>query len=160
GSSYALRLVTSASRVAIVGGGMLGLAHAYIAASRGHSVTLFERGLRATGASIRNFGMIWPIGQPAGAIHALALRSREIWLELLNEGGLPYCNTGSLHIALREDEAEVLREFADLGPQAGYDCRWMSSRQVLDRSAAVNPEGLVGGLWSPVELTVDPRVIV
>lgn len=143
-----------------MGGGILGLAHAYIAARRGHSVTLFERGLRATGASIRNFGMIWPIGQPAGEMHALALRSREIWLELLNEARLPYCNTGSLHVAFREDEAEVLREFAGIGPESGYDCQWLNSSEVLDRSAAVNREGLIGGLWSPTELTIDPRVIV
>ena len=78
------------SRIAIVGGGILGLAHAYAAATRGHSVLLFERGGRASGASIRNFGMIWPIGQPAGAMHALALRSRQLWLEVLGAAQLPW----------------------------------------------------------------------
>lgn len=56
---------------AIVGGGVIGLAHAYHLAMRGRRVIVFERSPQATGASIRNFGMIWPIGQPAGGKFAL-----------------------------------------------------------------------------------------
>jgi FAD dependent oxidoreductase TIGR03364 len=148
------------AQVAVVGGGILGLAHAYVLARRGLSVVLFERGTRATGASIRNFGMIWPIGQPAGEMHAIARRSRQIWLEALQASGLPYLPTGSLHVAHHDDEADVLREFAEIGPGAGYDCQWLDRDEVLARSEAVNREGLRGGLWSAGEITVDPRAIV
>jgi hypothetical protein len=40
--------------------------------------------------------MLWPIGQPHGALHCLALRSRQLWLELLDKTGLPYRRDGSL----------------------------------------------------------------
>jgi FAD dependent oxidoreductase TIGR03364 len=146
--------------VAIVGGGIVGLAHAFVAARRGHAVSLFERGPAATGASIRNFGMLWPIGQPAGEMHQMALRSREIWLEVLQAAGLPYRATGSLHVAYQDDEADVLREFAEIAPRAGYDCEWLPAARILERSAAVEPRDLRGGLWSGTELTVDPRLIV
>ncbi len=148
------------AQVAIIGGGILGLAHAFVLARRGLRVVLFERGPSATGASIRNFGMIWPIGQPAGAMHALALRSREIWLETLELAKLPFLQTGSLHVAYHDDEADVLREFAEIGPAANYDCQWLRPDEVLDRSQAVRANGLKGGLWSAAELTVDPRRVV
>jgi FAD dependent oxidoreductase TIGR03364 len=144
--------------VAVVGAGILGLAHAYAAARRGRSVVVFERNARASGASVRNFGLLWPIGQPHGAMHQLALRSRAHWLELLEDAQLPYWPDGSLHAVYREDEANVAREFAELAPKLGYDCAWLTPEQVLARSAALKPQGLMGALWSPTEVTVDPRV--
>lgn len=146
--------------VAIVGAGVLGLAHAYIAAKTGRRVEVFERSPRASGASIRNFGMIWPIGQQQGALLQTALRSRELWLELLQDAGLPFRPSGSLHLAYRPDEAAVLEEFAARGPAYGYQCLWLDRRQTLEKSAAVQPHGLLGALWSPTEFTVDPRQVI
>ena len=146
------------ANVAIVGAGILGLAHAYEAARRGLRVVVFERSLRASGASVRNFGMIWPIGQPHGVLHQLALRSRARWVEVLEAARLPYWPSGSLHVVYREDEAAVAREFAEVAPGLGYQCSWLNADQVLVRSNAVQPRGLMGALWSDTELTVDPRV--
>lgn len=145
--------------VAVVGGGILGLAHAYAFARMGRRVVLFERNARARGASIRNFGLIWPIGQPSGEMHALALRSREIWLDVIEAAKLFYRPTGSLHLAYRTDEAEVLREFAELGLSAGYQCQWLSAEATLRKSQAVQPGELKGSLWSAAELTIDPREV-
>src|SRR5204862_4762210 len=97
--------------VGVVGAGIVGLAHAYHLARRGLRVVVFERHPRAQGASVRNFGMIWPIGQPLGQLYDLARRSRELWLEVLGESGLWHRACGSLHLAYHEDEAQVLREF-------------------------------------------------
>jgi FAD dependent oxidoreductase TIGR03364 len=146
--------------VAIAGAGIVGLAHAYLAAKAGQRVTVYERNPAACGASIRNFGMIWPIGQPAGAMYQLAMRSREIWLEILEEAGLPYHLTGSLHAAYREDEAAVGREFAEKGRPLGYECEWLNAAQTLDKSSAIQAEGLLGALWSPTEMTVDPPRVI
>jgi FAD dependent oxidoreductase TIGR03364 len=151
---------TRKTDVAIVGAGVVGLAHAYLAARAGRRVVVFERNPAALGASVRNFGMIWPIGQPAGSLHQMALRSRELWLEVLGQAKLPFLRTGSLHAAYREDEAAVGREFSEKAPSLGYECGWLAAAEALERCGAIRPEGLLGALWSPTELTVDPRQVI
>jgi FAD dependent oxidoreductase TIGR03364 len=147
-------------KVAIVGAGILGLAHAYVAARKGHAVEIFERSPKASGASIRNFGMIWPIGQPAGEMLKMALRSRLLWMEVLEAARLPHSPTGSLHVVYREDEAAVAREFSELATPLGYQCEWLSPEDVHAHSGAVNPHQLSGALWSSTEVTVDPRRVI
>jgi FAD dependent oxidoreductase TIGR03364 len=144
--------------VAIVGAGIVGLAHAYEAARKGLRVVVFEKNLRASGASVRNFGMIWPVGQPHGLAYETALCSRARWLEVLEDARLPYWPDGSLHVVYHDDEAAVAQEFAETAPGLGYKCAWLNAGQVLGRSGAVQAHGLMGGLWSETELTVDPRV--
>lgn len=151
-------MATQGADVAIVGAGILGIAHAYTLARRGRSVVVFERGPQAAGASVRNFGMLWPIGQPAGRMYEMAMRSRLAWMEVLDAARLPYFATGSLHVVYRSDEAAVAREFCEVAPRLGYPCAWLNAAEALERSAAVQPAGLLGAIWSPTEITVDPRV--
>ncbi len=146
--------------VAVVGAGIIGLAHAFHFARQGRRVIVFERQPRACGASVRNFGMLWPIGQPAGKLHEMALRSREFWLGVLEASGLWHAKTGSLHLAYREDEAQVLAEFTERAAAEGYECRLLSPAQVAARSPAVKASGLLAGMWSPTEICVDPREVI
>jgi FAD dependent oxidoreductase TIGR03364 len=144
-------------KVAIIGAGIFGLAHAWAAARRGWRVTLFDRDEVPCGASIRNFGMIWPIGQPHGVLHRLALKSRDLWIDLLREAGCWFQECGSIHLAIREDELAVLSEFAERGPQLGYECELAGSERIRKMSPAVRADSLLGGLVSQTELAVDPR---
>lgn len=144
----------------VVGAGILGLAHAYHLASAGRHVVVFERHPFAQGASIRNFGMIWPIGQPAGTMRDMAVRSREIWLEVAAKAGFWTKTSGSLHVAYHDDERQVLAEFAAQAAAEGFTCEMIDANGVAERSAGVKRDGLLGGLWSGHEATVDPREAV
>jgi glycine/D-amino acid oxidase-like deaminating enzyme len=84
-------------------------------------------------------------------MHELALRSRVIWLQILQETQLPCFQTGSLHAAYREDEAAVGREFSQEAPEIGYDCAWPSPEDTLWTSPALRPDGLLGSLWSAAD---------
>ena len=141
--------------VVVIGGGIIGLAQAWMASERGLRVLLLERDSKASGASVRNFGMIWPIGQPAGRPHEIALRSRERWMQLAASGVVELENCGSIHAAHNEDEWDVLQEFAALQT---HPVELITSTEVTQRQPVVNPKGLYGGLYSDTELRVDPRV--
>ncbi len=145
---------------AVVGAGIIGLAHAYQLARRGRRVVVFERGEQALGASVRNFGMLWPIGQPAGERHDLALRSVDHWHRILVEAGLWHERSGSLHLAYRDDEAAVLSEFADRARSSGFEVALLDPAAVGEHSAAVRPDGLKLALWSATETCVDPREVI
>ncbi|WP_417738804.1 TIGR03364 family FAD-dependent oxidoreductase [Rosistilla oblonga] len=142
--------------VAVVGAGIVGLAHAWMAAARGKKVLLVERSAVASGASIRNFGMVWPIGQPAGELHRVAMRSRELWLELAKQSGVWANACGSLHLAHRPDELAVLEEFVAQNQNGDINVQMLTAAETLRRTPAAKPDGLLGSMWSDTELCVNP----
>jgi FAD dependent oxidoreductase TIGR03364 len=119
--------------VAIIGAGILGLAHAHAFARRGLRVTVFERSGTPVGASIRNFGMVLVTGQPPGAMHALAEASREIWLGWARDAGLHMRRSGSLMFARSTAEAHVMEAFAETrARESGYDAAMLSRAALND----------------------------
>ena len=151
-----------ASRVddIVIGGGILGLTTAWHLQRLGRKVRVLERGHRAQGASIRNFGMIWPVGQPPGERLETALRSRAFWLEALADAGIWSEPQGSLHAVYHPLEAQLLREFATGADERGYSVSLLTADEALERSPRLRPEGLLGAIFSATEVCVDPRLAV
>jgi FAD dependent oxidoreductase TIGR03364 len=143
----------------VIGAGIVGLAVSRALVIRGYQVTVFERNERAVGASIRNFGMVWPIGQPTGPLFERAMLSRSIWKEIAAEAGIWHDEVGSLHMAYHDDELQVMQEYADIN-RGLRDCALLTPEQALERSPAVNPDGLKGALWSGTEMIVEARVAI
>jgi FAD dependent oxidoreductase TIGR03364 len=140
----------------IIGAGIVGLATARALGTRGYQVTVFERNERAVGASIRNFGMVWPIGQPNGHLFERAMLSRSIWKEIALEAGIWHDEVGSLHMAYHDDELRVMEEYVEMNRDI-RKCALLNPAQTLEKSAAVNPDGLKGALWSGTEMIVEAR---
>jgi FAD dependent oxidoreductase TIGR03364 len=149
--------MTSAARqTAVIGGGIVGLAHAWAAAKAGDQVTLFERSDKARGASVRNFGMFWPIGQTPDA-YPIAMRSRELWQEFAATMKTTMRPCGSVCVVDRDDEAAVLEEFARLAPDLGYQCELWTRASTEARCPGVRRGIAKAALFSPTECNVDPR---
>lgn len=148
---------TQSTEIVVVGAGIVGLAHALAAARRGHRVTVFERTELAVGASIRNFGMVWPIGQPVGKLRDRAMRSRAIWLEMVDKGGFFADPVGSLHLVYHPDELRVIEEFVAIAAAADYPVQLLTAQEAAAKSPAAVTDGLLGALWSDTEVIVDPR---
>src|SRR5580700_6862783 len=103
-------------QVVIIGAGIIGQAHALTALEAGWSVTLLERDGRPLGASVRNFGTLWPIGCAFGLEREQALFGVQRWRELGADAGFWLKPHGSLSLAYHEEAWAVLQEFAALNP--------------------------------------------
>lgn len=141
----------------VIGAGIVGLATARALALRGFTVTVYERNQKASGASVRNFGMIWPIGQPSGKLYERAINSRNCWKSIGNSGNLWYEPVGSLHLAYHNEEWQVLQELFDIFSKEGRNIELLNREQVLKISRIANGENCKGGLFSREEIIIDPR---
>ncbi|MBE7176321.1 MAG: TIGR03364 family FAD-dependent oxidoreductase [Mucilaginibacter polytrichastri] len=140
----------------VVGAGIVGLATARALALRDYSVKVFEQLPKATGASVRNFGMIWPIGQPKGKMYEAAMRSRAIWEETCAAASIWHDKVGSLHLAHAQDEWQVLEEFYE-AEKGNRSIRLLKADQVSEFSGVANTDKLIGGLYSADEMIVEAR---
>jgi FAD dependent oxidoreductase TIGR03364 len=140
--------------LAIVGAGIVGLAHALVAARAGLRVLVLDRDARAVGASIRNFGFVTVTGQRRGDTWRRARRARDIWAEIAQAAGIAVHQTGLAMVARRPEALAVLEEFA-AGPM-GQDCTILRPAEMA-RFAPAFRDDLLGALWSPTELRVESR---
>ncbi|WP_034853545.1 TIGR03364 family FAD-dependent oxidoreductase [Inquilinus limosus] len=140
--------------LAVVGAGILGLAHALAAARQGRRVVVIDREARAIGASIRNFGFVTVTGQSAGPTWRRAMRSRDVWAELAPRAGIPVLHRGTALLARTPEGLGVLEAFART--EMGQGCERLTAAGMAAR-LPMAADGLLGGLWSPHELRIEPR---
>ncbi|WP_163378422.1 TIGR03364 family FAD-dependent oxidoreductase [Cyclobacterium sp. SYSU L10401] len=140
----------------VIGAGIVGLSLTRALHNKGWKVTVIERHPQAQGASVRNFGMIWPIGQSQGSSFKRALRSRQIWLEMSEKAGFWAEKTGSLHLAYSDLELQVVKEYVE-ALQNQKSAHHLTVQETISKSPATVINGLKGALWSEDEVIVDPR---
>jgi FAD dependent oxidoreductase TIGR03364 len=144
--------------LAVVGAGVLGLAHAYVAAKAGLRVAVIERDARANGASIRNFGFVTVTGQERGDSWRLARRTRDVWAEVAREADLRIEQEG-LYLTARSAEAVAVIE-AFLATEMGEACRLLAADEFRGLAGGLGGPDLAGALYSPHELRVESRTII
>ena len=141
--------------LAIVGAGIVGLAHAYAAARLGKRVIVLERNGRAIGASIRNFGFITVTGQQDGDTWRRARRSRNLWIAIAAEAGIPIEHEGMLLVVRRPESQRVVEAF--LKTDMGAGCALLERADLLHRFPQARATDAIGALWSPHEARVESR---
>lgn len=141
--------------LAVVGAGILGLAHALAAVRRGKSCIVIDRDAQANGASIRNFGFITVTGQKAGPTFRRAMRSRDVWDEVAAPAGIPILQSGLLLVARRPEARTVLEAFART--QMGEGLSLLEPAEARRRYPMLRPNALAGALYSPHERRVESR---
>lgn len=141
--------------LAIVGAGIVGLAHALAAAKLGKSVVVIDRDAAANGASIRNFGFVTVTGQQAGDCWEKAWRSRAVWSEVAAAARIPVLHQG-LAMTARRPEAEAVID-AFLKTPMAEGCRRLTAKEAKHLSPCLREETITAALYSPHELRVESR---
>lgn len=144
--------------LAIVGAGIIGLAHALAAARLGKRVIVIDRDAHANGASIRNFGFVTVTGQQAGQCWQRAMRSRDVWAEVAAKAGIEVLQSGLVAAARRPEALSVLHAFA--ATPMGRDCRVLTPQAAQQHVAPLKCDGLSGALYSPHERRVESRTAI
>lgn len=144
--------------LAVVGAGIVGLAHAYAAARLGKRVVVIERDGRANGASIRNFGFVTVTGQPRGETWARARRSREVWADIAAQAGITVEQNGLLLTMRRPESLHVAEAF--LKTEMGEGCSLIDRAGLLARLPQAQTIDAQAALWSPHELRVESRTAI
>ncbi|NWG47413.1 MAG: TIGR03364 family FAD-dependent oxidoreductase [Alphaproteobacteria bacterium] len=149
---------SNAFDIAIVGGGIVGLAHGLAAVRAGRRVVVVERDPAPVGASIRNFGFVTVTGQAYPRVWTLAARARDIWAEIAPRAGIDVLHRGLMLAAHRPETVAVLESFL-AGPMA-KGCALLGAREAQERFPMLRPERLAAVLTSPHELRIEPRTAI
>jgi FAD dependent oxidoreductase TIGR03364 len=145
-------------RAVVAGGGILGTWHALELCRAGYSVQHLEADAAPTGASVRNFGLIWVSGRRAGAELDAAQRSRRRWEEIAEDvPGIGFRPTGSLTLAATDGERKVMEAFAEHPDAADRSIAFLEPDQVASINPAVKG-AITGALHCADDAVVEPRL--
>ena len=142
----------------VVGAGIVGLAHALEGARRGLRVLVIDRDHRCVGASIRNFGFITVTGQPAGDTWRRASVSRDIWIDVAAQAGIPIEHRGLWMIAHRPLATRVLEAFMKT-PMA-HGNRLMEVHEAALEAPELRLDDAQAVMHSPHEVRVESRTAI
>jgi glycine oxidase len=151
--------------IAIIGGGVIGLAIGWRLASAGEQVTLFERGRAGRAASWAAAGMLAPVSEAEPeeeALITLALAGHALWPAFADEltaaanRPVDYWPCGGLHLALNRDEVERLTFLRDFQVRLGLESQWIGVEEARSRSPHLAPN-LKAALLCASDHQVDNR---
>ncbi|HEX4815012.1 MAG TPA: FAD-dependent oxidoreductase [Nonomuraea sp.] len=150
------------TRVAVIGGGVIGLSIAFHLAEAGVETTLLERGALGSGASRATADVVrsYFAGNPVSS--ALAVRSLEAYRDFPARPGadLPLRRVG--YLVLFTDQEQVSAFEADLPAQlaAGVDVGLIDPEEARRRNPLIGDLSLVAAAWSPDAYVSDTSAIV
>ncbi len=155
-------------RIAIVGGGVIGLSVAWRLAQSGWQVEVFDKAQVGQEASWAAAGMLAPGGEVDGdsPLAQLAVESRQLFrnfvpsLEAESGVSIDMQEAGALDLAYSNDQLNQLHQKAMVQSAIGIGSRMLSPKQIETFWPRVRREGLAGARFYPGDGIVNPREMV
>ncbi len=165
GSDNIIRV--ESARIAVVGGGIVGLSIAWRLAQSGFAVAIFEKGRLGGESSWAGAGMLSLGGEidHKSPEAILAIESRRLYasfvreLEAASGMGIDYQECGSLDVAYTEDEKRALDARAARQAQLDIFSKTLTADQVSTFWPRVRHNGLAAARFYPGDAIVNPREV-
>lgn len=154
-------------KVAIIGGGVIGLGLGWRLAQRGVAVDIFERDRAGSGASHAAAGMLAAACEAEPGESALGVLNRaslDLWpdfaaeLEAASGMAVGLRREGTLIVALNRDDAARLRHDMAFQRSQGIELEWLTPAEAREKEPCLAPQ-LAGALFSPADIQVDNRAL-
>ncbi len=149
------------ARVVIIGGGVIGCSVAYHLAKIGwKDIVLLERKQLTCGTTWHAAGLIAQL-RATKNMTKLAKYSQELYGDLEAETGVAtgFKRCGSITVALTEERHEEINRQAAMARSFGVEAEPISPEEVKKRYEHINIDGVVGGVYLPLDGQGDPANI-
>ncbi|WP_435180326.1 NAD(P)/FAD-dependent oxidoreductase [Halorussus sp. AFM4] len=145
--------------VAVVGGGIVGLASAYYLAERGADATVYEKGSLGSGSTERSVGGIrTQFSTPVNV--DLSLASMDVWesFEAEFDTDIAYRRPGYLFAAREETTARAFEEQVAMQNDRGVPSVLLDPEEATDHCPGLRAEAFVAATYSPTDGFADPHL--
>jgi len=151
-------VTTKVYDVIIVGAGSVGLPAAFFLAQAGLKPLVIDQfASPGQGSNKAAIGGIRATHSAPSKIH-LCIKSIEIfssWQEVYGDN-IEWYEGGYSFVAYRKRDERVLKDLLKIQQSYGLDIRWLGRDDLLKVIPALNPEGLIGGTYSPKDGSASP----
>jgi len=151
-------VTTKVYDVIIIGSGSVGLPAAFFLAQAGLKPLVIDQfASPGQGSNKAAIGGIRATHSAPSKIH-LCLKSIEIfstWQETYGDN-IEWYEGGYSFVAYRERDERVLKDLLKIQQAYGLDIRWLERDDLLEVIPDLNPDGLLGGTYSPRDGSASP----
>ncbi|NNV19795.1 FAD-binding oxidoreductase [Ochrobactrum pseudogrignonense] len=148
------------TKVAIIGGGVIGVSTALFLAERGIPVALFEKGEIAGEQSSRNWGWCRRTGRDSREM-PLIVESMRLWDGMNERVGREtgFRATGIAYTAEKEEEVERYAEWIKIASEHGIETQLLNGQQAASLAPGLT-RPLKGGMITPLDGRAEPQKAV
>jgi sarcosine oxidase subunit beta len=146
--------------VVIIGAGSVGLPTAAFMAEQGIKPLVIDQfASPGQGSNKAAIGGIRATHSTPAKIHLCleSLRVFSTWEETYGDP-IEWAQGGYTFVAYRDEEVRALKALLLIQQAAGLNIDWLGRQAILDLAPALNPEGLLGGTYSPDDGSASPML--